>query len=403
MNAQKSDAPLTGVTVIEHGQGVAASYAGRLLALMGATVIKVEKVGGDALRRQTPKLHDEFDGDALFAYLNVNKSGVTLDLSDAQGRGLLDELLGRAEIFLDDTHPAERHTLAIAPEDVCRKHPKLIYASVLPFGALGPHSAYKGYELNVFHSGGEGYLLPNGLALELFPDRPPVKIYGHFAEFNGGTSVVCAVLAALLVQDQIGGQLVDVSLQDANVAISCFALQRLGEGVLEHRHARSFQYGGVLECSDGYVQLLTLEQHQWEGLVELMGDPAWALEAELNDPLKRARRGREINQHIRAWAKSQRIEDVVRRGQALDVPLAKYAGPKDIMESEQTRERVMFVPVEIAGLGALPMLMAPFQHSLPENLAGCPPHAGADNARIFCDRLGHSASELKRWVQAGSI
>ncbi len=403
MSAQKSDAPLAGVTVVERGRGVAAAYAGRILALMGATVIKVEDSGGDVLRREAPKLDEQFDGGALFAYLNVNKSGVTIDLSKPQGRALLDELLGRAEVFLDDTHPTERRALGLAPDAVCAKHAKLIYASLLPFGALGPHSEFCGHELNVFHAGGEGYLLPNGLALELFPERPPVKIYGHFAEFNGGTSAVCAIIAALLVQDQIGGQLVDVSVQEANVAISCFALQRLGEGVLEHRHARSFQYGGVLECSDGYVQLLTLEQHQWEGLVKLMGDPAWALEPDLNDPIKRAKRGKEINRHIRAWAKLQKIKDVVERGQALDVPLAKYNGPRDIIESAQTRARDMFVPVQMAGLGALPMLMAPFQYGLPDNLAGCPPQAGVDNARIFGEWLGHPPAELAQFKQAGVV
>ena len=347
MNAQNNDAPLTGVTVVERGHSVAASYAGRILALMGATVIKVEDSDGDVLRHSAPSLGGQFDGGALFAYVNVNKSGVTIDLSTPQGRVLLDELLARADIFLDDTHPADRRTLGIAPSEVCRKHAKLVYASVLPFGALGAHSEFRGYE--------------------------------------------------------IGGQLVDVSVQDANVAISCFALQRLGEGVLEHRHARSFQYGGVLECSDGHVQLLTLEQHQWEGLVKLMGDPAWALEPDLHDPIKRAKRGKDINHHIRAWAKLQRIKDIVERGQALDVPLAKYNGPQDIIESEQTREREMFVPVKMAGLGALPVLMAPFQYTLPDNLAGCPSQAGVDNARILGEWLGHTPAELAQFRQAGAI
>jgi len=403
MNAQNNEAPLSGVVVIERGVGVAAAYAGRVLALMGATVIKVEGVSGDVMRRGAPALGAQFDGGALFAYLNVGKSGVTLDLSKPQGHAVLDEMLARADVFLDDTHPAERRAQGIAPDEICGRHAKLVYASVLPFGALGQHSEYRGYELNVFHSGGEGYLLPNGLALELFPDRPPVKIYGHFAEFNGGTSAVCAIIAALLVQDQIGGQLVDVSVQDANVAIGCFALQRLGEGVLEHRHARSFQYGGVLECSDGYVQLLTLEQHQWEGLVKLMGEPAWALEPDLHDPIKRAKRGGEINRHIRAWAKLQKTRDVVERGQGLDVPLAKYNGPKDVIESEQTRVRDMFVPVKMAGLGALPMLMAPFHYALPDDLAGCPAQAGADNVRILGEWLGHSQAEIAQLKQAGVV
>lgn len=403
-SSHADDAPLAGVVVIERAQGVAAAYTGRTLALMGADVIKIERPGsGDALRGDGPPLDQQFNVGPMFGYLNVNKSGVTLDLATVQGRKLLDEMLAKAEMFIDDTHPSERAAAGIAPDELCKKHPHLVYVSVLPYGAMGAHSDYRGYELNEFHSGGEGYLLPNGLAIEMFPERPPVKIYGHFAELNGGTSAVSAAIAALLVQPDVGGQFVDVSVQDANVAISCFALQRLGEGVLEHRHARSFQYGGVLECSDGYVQLLTLEQHQWEGLVKLMNDPAWALEPALNDPLVRARRGPEINKHIRAWAKTQKFEDVVKRGQELSVPLAKYAEPAELLASAQTRERAMFANVDLPGLGPTPVLMAPNQFSLPKSLRGCPAKPGADNTRVLGEWLGHSAAEIEQWSCAGAV
>jgi crotonobetainyl-CoA:carnitine CoA-transferase CaiB-like acyl-CoA transferase len=404
MTDASDSAALAGVVVIENGKGVAASYAGRILALMGATVIKVECPGeGDALRHEAPQLNEDFGTSAIFAYLNVNKSSVTLDLSTTLGRQLLGELLDRASVFIDDTHPSERSDAGIEPEDICGQRPDLIYVSVLPFGTAGAHSEYRAYELNVFHSGGEGYLMPNGLALETFPDRPPVKIYGHFAELNGGTSAVCATLAALLVQSEAGGQLVDVSVQDANVALSCFALQQLGEGVLENRHARSFKYGGVLECSDGYVQVLTLEQHQWEGLVKLMGEPAWAQEPALKDPLERSRRGSEINKHIRAWAKSQKVEDLVNRGQAVSVPLAKYAEPSDIFESAQTKERAMFAMLDREADGQVPVLVAPFQSGVSGKLKSAAKVPGADNSRIWCDWLGHSASELERWASTGAV
>jgi crotonobetainyl-CoA:carnitine CoA-transferase CaiB-like acyl-CoA transferase len=403
MNAQESDAPLSGVVVVENGKGVAASYTGRILALMGATVIKLESPGaGDALRQVGPRLHASAQMGAIFAYLNINKASVTLDLGTAQGQQILGELLDRASVFIDDTHPAARRTQGLAPADVCATRPRLIYVSVLPFGAVGPHSEYRAYELNDFHAGGEGYLMPNGLALEMFPERPPVKIYGHFAEFNGGTSAACATLAALLVQDEEGGQFVDVSVQDINVALSSFSLQRLGEGVLENRHERSFQYGGVLECKDGYVQVLTLEQHQWEGLVELMGSPAWSQEAALKDPLVRGRRGKEINQHLRAWAKTQAVEDLVRRGQALSVPLAKYADPAEILASAQTRERAMFGVFEI-GNNEVPVLAAPFQSSRSKKLKSYPEQPGADNARLLCDWLGHSPSEFVRDTRAAAV
>lgn len=407
MSDASDSAALAGVVVVEHATGVAASYAGRILALMGATVIKVERPReGDSLRRESPQLNEDGGVSAIFAYLNVNKSSVTLHLSTAPGRQLLGELLDRASVFIDDTHSSERSAAGIGPEELCAERPELIYVSVLPFGMAGPHSAYRAHELNVFHSGGEGYLMPNGLALETFPDRPPVKIYGHFAELNGGSSAVCATLAALLVQSDAGGQIVDVSVQDANVALSCFSLQQLGEGVLENRHARSFKYGGVLECSDGYVQVLTLEQHQWEGFTKLMGDPAWAQEPALKDPLVRSRRGGEINKHIRAWAKSQKVEDLVKRGQAVSVPLAKYAEPSDIFASAQTKARAMFgmvATVDPAGAGELPVLVAPFQSSQSEKLKSWPVRPGADNPRVLGEWLGHSGSELERWASAGAV
>ncbi len=402
--ASSQDTQLEGVVVIENAKGVAASYAGRVLALMGATVIKIEQPGaGDPLRHEAPPLNKDYDASALFAYLNVNKSSVTLDLSAEAGRELLGELLDRASVFLDDTHPADRVAWGITPEQIGHARPNLVYVSVLPFGATGAHSAYRAYELNAFHSGGEGYLMPNGLALEMFPERPPVKIYGHFAEFNGGTSAVCATLAALLVQLDSGGQFVDVSVQDANVAISCFALQQYGEGVLEVRHERSFKYGGVLECSDGHVEVLTLEQHQWNGLVKLMGSPAWALQPEFNDALERGRRGAEINKHLRAWAKTQKVDELVVQGQALDVPLAKYADAAGVIDSPQTRARGMFADVEFAGTGKIPVLAAPFQFSLPAKMKAYPALPGADNARVLCDWLGHSKAELERWTGARAV
>lgn len=389
---------LNGFTVVEHAEGVAASYAGRMLAAMGANVIKVEPPGGSVLRRSEPLLTSEPEGSALFHYLNVNKRFVTCDLECEHSRALFGELIAHANLFIDDTPVARRAALRLDPDSVTARHPDLVFLSVLPFGAIGDHASYLAKELNIFHAGGEGYLMPNGLTLEMFPERPPVKIYGHFAELMGGTSAVCAGIAALLVQDQVGGQFVDVSVQDANVSVGCFAVQRFGDGVLENRHGRSFKYGGVLECSDGYLGVLTLEQRQWEGLVELIGSPDWALDASLRDPLERSRRGAEINVHLRAWAKSRRVDEVVSKGQALGVPLAKYNLPKDIIESEQLKARGVFTALDVPGIGPVPMFTAPFQlDGEPVTLTRAAVEPGADNHAIWCEWLGYSSTEFERW------
>lgn len=404
MNNQQN-APLAGFTVIEHAEGVAASYAGRMMAVMGATVIKVEPPGeGSALRRAEPLLTREPAASALFHYLNVGKRFVTCDVESADGRRLLGELMARADLLIDDTPVSRRAALQLDPDTIAARHPEVVFLSVLPFGACGGHADYRAYELNVFHAGGEGYLMPNGLTLETFPDRPPVKIYGHFAELIGGTSAVCAGVSALLVRDEVGGQFVDVSVQDANISVGCFAIQRLGDGVLENRHGRSFKYGGVLECSDGHVGVLTLEQHQWEGLVTLMGSPQWALEPSLRDPLERSRRGAEINKHLRAWSKTQRVDDVVKKGQALSVPLAKYNEPADILESEQSKARGVFAPLDLPTLGRVPAFTAPFQlDGAALTLTRAVAEPGADNEAIWCEWLGHKTAELQQWGRHGAV
>lgn len=390
------NAPLAGYTVVEHAAGVAASYAGRLMAVMGATVIKVEPPGeGSALRRAEPLLTQAPPASALFHYLNAGKQFVTCDVESATGRRRLEALVARAELLIDDTPVLRRTALQLEPRTTAARHPELVFLSVLPFGATGAHANYRGYELNVLHAGGEGYLMPNGLTLETFPDRPPVKIYGHFAELIGGTSAVCAGVAALLARDESGGQFVDVSVQDANVSVGCFAIQRLGDGELENRRGRSFKYGGVLECSDGYVGVLTLEQRQWEGLVKLIGDPEWARDPAWRDPLERSRRGAQINVHLRAWAKTQRVDDVVRKGQALSVPLAKYNLPADILMSEQSRARGIFAPLDLPGFGAVPVFTAPFQlngEALALTRAAAAP--GADNTAVWGDGPERKTAEL---------
>ena len=271
--------------------------------------------------------------------------------------------------------------------NVSESYPDLIDASVLPFGAHGPKADWHAEEINLIHASGEGFLLPNGLAAELFPDRPPLKVHGHFAECQGGVVAALGALSALVGRDRTRGQSVDVSVQDAALSVGAFALQRFGDGSLEHRSTRSFKYGGVLECADGYVELLTLEDRQWRGLVDLMGRPDWALNPALSDSLERGRRGQEINEAVRAWARGQRVADVVARAQALGVPMAKYAAPAEVLGGEHERARRLFQEVEVPGAGRLPMLAAPFHvDGAPLILTFGPPRLGEHQHRLEATR-----------------
>jgi crotonobetainyl-CoA:carnitine CoA-transferase CaiB-like acyl-CoA transferase len=372
-----SNAPLTGLRVAAHASGVAAAYAARMLGAMGAEIVLVEPPQGSPLRRQAPFLDDKGGVSALFAYLAAGAKSRVCDLATEDGRAALGALLSESDIFIDDTPVDRREALGLTEAAIAARHPDLVHVSALPFGAFGPKAGWKAAEINLQHASGEGNLLPNGLSVELFPDRAPVKIYGHFAELQGGIAAALGALSALWARDEVGGQYVDVSAQDAALAVGAFAIQRLGDGSIEHRVERSFRYGGVLPCADGHVELLTLEQRQWEGLVKLLGEPEWARDPALADSLERSRRGPELNRHIRAWAAARKVEDIVREGQALSVPLAKYYTPAGVLRDPHEKVRGLFQPVSVDGAGLLEVLVSPFHFDgAPLALRGGPPRLG---------------------------
>jgi len=353
-------APLSGYRVLENCQTVAGAYAGRLLAALGAEVIMLEPKSGSALRHEPPWLEASGES-ALFAYLAVGKRSLIADLETAEGRAILSDELSRSDVLLDDTPIGHRTSFGLDPATLAKRLPRLVHVSILPFGAKGPKAAWSGEEVNLLHAAGEGYLLPNGLSYEQFPDRAPLKIHGHFAQYQGGATGALAALTALWAVPNCGGQYVDVSVQDAMLMIGCFALQRLGDGSLEHRSTRKFRYGGVFKSSDGYIELLTLEDRQWNSLVQLLGDPEWAKEPALADPLERGRRGDEINAHIRPWMASHTAEEIVREAQKLGVPVGKYRTPQEVMQGAHERARGLFVDATLENGEPFEVLLAPFK------------------------------------------
>jgi crotonobetainyl-CoA:carnitine CoA-transferase CaiB-like acyl-CoA transferase len=361
VTSKQADAPpLSGCRVLERSRTAAAAYAGRLLAAMGAQVVMLEPPGGSPLRRAAPLL----DGgeSALFASLAVGKRSRVADLATRAGRAALERALEGADILIDDTPLDERAAQGLDPQPIGERFPRLVHVSVLPFGAEGPKAGWDGEEINLIHAGGEGFLLPNGLSHALFPDRPPLKIYGQFAGYQGGCAAALAALSAWwAARDGGAGQYVDVSTQDAMLLVGAFALQRLGDGSLEHRESRHFRYGGVFEAKDGFVELLTLEDRQWSALVQLLGSPAWADDPALRDPLERSRRGAELNRHIAAWMAGHPVEEIVRRAQELGVPAGKYRTPAEVVAGEHERARGLFAPLTLDSGAKASVMVAPFQ------------------------------------------
>lgn len=395
---------LAGLRVLELGSLVAVPYCGKLLASLGADVLKVEQPKtGDPSRRRGP-----FPGDAphpersgSFLYLNTGKRGVTMDVDDPQGRSMLRRMASDADVIIHDWPPSLASARGLDRESLADANPWAIVAAVTPFGSSGPNAEFAAHDVNIFHAGGEGNLLPNGLALDTFPDRAPIAAGAWMASYQGGLTAAVGILGAVVAKWDFGtGQTVDCSMQEAQLAIGYLPIQRLeAEGFVETRFSRFFRMGGVLPASDGYVELLTLEPRQWEGLAALLGNPEWASADKFRDP---ATHGASINENLRQWTAGHTRDWLYREGQAHGVPIAPYLTPAEVYSSPQQRERDYFVDVPHPWAGTYDYAGLPLRMSETPPTVYRAPLLGEHNAEVY-EGIGYSPEELTALARAEVI
>ena len=399
---------LPDLRVLEIASLISGPYCGKLLASLDAQVIKAELPGGgDPSRRRGPfpddTPHPERSG--LFLYLNTGKRSITLDLENPAGRDLMRQLVARVDMVVHDYTPARAAAVGLDSDSLLDANPEIIVTVVTPFGSSGPYADYRAGHLATFHAGGEGWLLPNGVALDTFPDRPPIMAGANMGDYQAGLTTAVGALAA--VYNRLGahgsptGQTVDASGQEAQLSVGYMPIQRHeSEGIIETRFSRYFRVGGVLPASDGYVELLTLEPRQFEGLLAFMGNPHWASPDMFSDP---ATHGPELNRHMREWFSQHTREWLYAEGQAHGVPIAPYYTPSEVFQSPQQRERGFYSEVDHPETGPLEYTGAPFQLSETPTTLTRAPLLGEHNVDVYCGVLGYAARELAALGRAGAV
>jgi crotonobetainyl-CoA:carnitine CoA-transferase CaiB-like acyl-CoA transferase len=269
--------PLSQVTVIECGEGIAAAFAGRLLADLGADVIKVESAHGDITRLRGPFRGDlpDLENSGLFLYLNAGKRGITLDLRSAGDRDKLRSLLGRADVLLHNVPPYERGPLGLDGPNLGRDFPRLIIATVSAYGGSGLRANYRAYELNAFHASGAAAVNPFDSP---YPELAPLKLFGSLAEFEGGLNLALVTMAAIWHRIETGhGQAIDVSEQEALAATLEFNFVFYSYAGIESSRFGSRRSGPwfIAQCKDGYVLFSFVYENHWTRFVEWIGHPQW--------------------------------------------------------------------------------------------------------------------------------
>ena len=186
--------------------------------------------------------------------------------------------------------------------------------------------------------------MPHGLPYEEHPERPPIGVGRYSAHYQGGIAAALSAVAALRVSRASGApEYVDVSIQDAELSLNYFSVSRYVDGARESRKTRAFRFAGILRCSDGYVELVPLENHHWEGILDLLGRPPELTTSEFADSISRSAKGDEINTHLRRWASALTTADVVKRAAEAGIPCGPYLSPAQLADDAQLAHRAFFV------------------------------------------------------------
>ncbi|MFE0892252.1 CaiB/BaiF CoA transferase family protein [Streptomyces rochei] len=277
--------PLRGITVVSLEQAVAAPYASRQLADLGARVIKVERPGtGDFARAYDSRVRGL---SSHFVWVNRNKESVTLDFKDPRGREVLRRLIAGADVFLQNLAPGAAARAGLGAEELLRRHPALIVCEISGYGSPGPYEGRKAYDLMV--QAEAGLLSVTG--------TPEVmaKVGVSVSDIAAGMYAYSSVLAALLERGRTGrGAHLDVSMLESTVEWMGFPLYYAFDGAeppprAGAAHATIHPYGPYT-AGDGKVVMMAIQnEREWRGFCarflerpELAAHPHYATNADRN-------------------------------------------------------------------------------------------------------------------------
>ncbi len=252
-----ASAPLAGITVVSLEQAVAAPFATRQLADLGARIIKIERPGtGDFARAYDSTVHGLA---SHFVWLNRSKESVTLDVKRPEARRILERLLERADVFLQNLAPGAGDRLGLGAATLRERYPRLIACSVSGYGSTGPYAAKKAYDLLIQSEA--------GLVSITGTEDTPSKVGLSIADIAGGMYAYSGILTALLQRERTGqGTTLEVSLFEALGEWMGYAMYYTFGGVAPARtgasHATIAPYGPY-RTADGQVIFGIQSNREW--------------------------------------------------------------------------------------------------------------------------------------------
>ena len=391
---------LAGYKVLSLGQYVAGPYCACLLAGWGAEVIKIERPGtGDPARSMGPFFHDEPhpEKSLLFLHLNTGKKSITIDLKSETGKEIFKELVKDTNILVENFAPRVMPSLGLDYETLEKINPGLVMTSISNFGQTGPYRDFRSSEVVAQSLGGLTYMTGD-------LDRPPLKLGGYQAQYQGGLNGGMAALTALWHQGNTDlGQQIDISIMECIGSIN----EQL-DAQWEYHREIAMREGqrwvgracwGPYECQDGWVTMC-LGGRRMRPLGDIVGEPALKNPEYYTNSRPLAD---EIDVLLKPALQNITKDEFYHKGQEAGMPTGIVATPKDILESPQLRARNYLVEIDHPAVGKLTYPGAPVIANETPWTPGRAPLLGEHNEEIFTERLGYSQKDLDKLKTHGVI
>lgn len=328
--------PLEGVTVIAIEQAVAVPFATRQLADLGARVIKIERPEvGDFARNYDTTVKGM---SSHFVWINRSKESITLDLKTEKGKEVLDRLLEKADVFIQNLAPGAIERMGYDPEALSEQHEKLIICNVSGYGKDGPYEQKKAYDLLVQCEAG----LVSVTGSEDTPSKTGISI----ADIAAGMYSYTGILTALLNREKTGkGTIIDISMLEALGEWMGFPMYYAAYGDEEPKrtgasHATIYPYGPFV-CGDGKTVFIGLQnEREWEQFCHtVLQDPTLVSDARFSTNTKRSNHREALKALIENRFNPLKSSDVIDRLEKAKIANARLNTMKDFFQHPQLDAR----------------------------------------------------------------
>ncbi len=383
---------LAGLRVLDFTLMIAGPYGARLLADLGAEVIKIEPPEGEDMRPRAPLRGGH---SAYFGQLNAGKRSIALDLKNAQAIGLVKKLVAEADVVLENFRPGVMQRLGLDYATLAAINPRLVYCSISGYGQTGPAAGRPAYAPIVHAASGFDRTLMRYAGDRTQPMHGAVFI----ADLLGGIYAYAGIQTALVQRTRTGlGQHVDVALMDCMLNLLVYELQEAQFPVPAGRA----RYGPI-RAADGDLLVAPISQRNFVSLCKVIGRPELCTDARFAKTAARGTHWLDLMAEVQLWTRVRPLSECVRLLEAGGVPCSTYGEPGDALSDPHLIARGLFARVTDGG-GEFTGINPPFRMSASRaQLGERVPAVGEHAKAILHEVLGMAPAEIDALRAAGAF